>query len=182
MDDVKIIELYFSRDERAIAETEGKYGPYCFAVANNILSDRGEAEESVNDTWLRAWNSMPPQRPKVLKLFLARIARNISLDRYRARSAQKRGGETALAIEELGEVASSCDVFGEVMEREAIRLIRGFVHALPETERNLFVRRYFFLESAGSIAQRYGLSEGAVNARLGRTRKKLKVLLEKELN
>lgn len=184
MDDGKIIELYFAREESAITETERKYGAYCFTAANNILGSREDSEECVNDTWLHAWNAIPPKRPQVLKLFLVRITRNLSLDRYKARQTQKRGGgETALAIEELGEcVSGSSDVFGEVMEREASRIIRGFVHSLPETDRAIFIRRYFFLESIKAVAQWFGMSEGSVMTRLSRMRKKLKDLLEKEMD
>ena len=184
MDDSIIIDLYFARDESAIAETDRKYGAYCFAAANNILNDREDAEECVNDTWLHAWNAIPPKRPQVLKLFLVKITRNVSLDRYKASRAKRRGGgETQLAIEELSEcVAGTRDVFGEVMEREVSRLIREFVHGLPERERAVFIRRYFFLESVKTVAQRYGMSEAAAAMQLSRTRKKLKDLLEKELN
>lgn len=184
MDDGRIIELYFARDERAITESDAKYGAYCFTAANNILSSREDSEECVNDTWLRAWNAIPPKRPQVLKLFFVRITRNLSLDRLGSLRAKKRGGgEAALAIEELGECAAgTADVFGEVMEREVSRLIRRFVHSLPETDRAVFVRRYFFVESVKVIAQRYGMSEGSVMTRLSRTRKKLKELLNKELN
>ena len=184
MDDNKIIELYFERDESAITETDRKYGAYCFTAANNILNDRSDAEECVNDTWFHAWNAMPPKRPQVLKMFLLKITRNISLDRYKASHTKRRGsGETELSINELSEcVAGTKDIFGEVMEREVSRLIREFVHGLPERERSVFIRRYFFLESVRTVAQRYGMSEGSVMTQLSRTRKKLKDLLEKELN
>lgn len=184
MDDGRIIELYFSRDESAIAETDRKYGAYCFTVAYNILADRGDSEECVNDTWLRTWESIPPKRPQVLKLFLLKITRNISLDRCKARMAKKRGGgETELAIEELSEcVSGNADVFGEVMEKRISKLVREFVHGLPELDRAIFVRRYFFVESVKAVAERYGLSEGAVMTRLSRIRKKLRDLLDKEMN
>ncbi|MCR5808452.1 MAG: sigma-70 family RNA polymerase sigma factor [Clostridiales bacterium] len=184
MDDSRIIDLFFARDERAIEETNNKYGAYCFTVANNILESREDAEECVSDTWLRAWNAIPPKRPAVLKAFLLKIARNISLDRLKAARAAKRGGgETELAIEELGEcVAGTADVFGELMEKRISGLIRDFVHGLTERERAVFVRRYFFLESVKTVAQRYGMSEGSVMTQLSRTRKKLKDILEKELN
>lgn len=184
MDDSKIIDLYFSRDETAIEETSRKYGAYCYTVANNILSSHEDAEECVNDAWMRAWNSIPPQRPQVLKLFLLRITRNISLDRLKAVKAKKRGGgETELAIEELSEcIPGEGDVIDELIGDELSWLIRKFVHSLPDLERAIFVRRYFFLDSVQAVADRYGMSEGSVMTRLSRTRKKLKALIEKEMN
>ena len=175
MDDSKIIDLYFNRDEKAIEETSRKYGAYCYTVASNILSSHEDAEECVNDTWMRTWNSIPPQRPQVLKLFLLRITRNISLDRVKAVRAKKRGGgETELAIEELSEcIPGAGDVIDELI---------GDEHSLPDLERAVFVRRYFFLESVKAVADRYGMSEGSVMTRLSRTRKKLKALIEKEMN
>ena len=184
MDDSRIIDLYFSRDETAIEETSRKYGAYCYTVANNILSSHEDVEECVNDTWMRTWNSIPPQRPQVLKLFLLRITRNISLDRVKAVRAKKRGGgETELAIEELSEcIPGAGDVIDELIGDELSELIRRFVHSLPDLERAVFVRRYFFLESVKAVADRYGMSEGSVMTRLSRTRKKLKTLIEKEMN
>ena len=184
MDDSRIIDLYFKRDETAIEETKRKYGAYCYTVANNILSSHEDAEECVNDTWMRTWNSIPPQRPQVLKLFLLRITRNISLDRLKAVRAKKRGGgETELAIEELSEcIPGAGDVIDEIIENELSGLIRKFVHSLPDLERAIFVRRYFFLDSVKAVANRYGMSEGSVMTRLSRTRKKLRTLIEKEMN
>nr|MBQ4457043.1 RNA polymerase sigma factor [Clostridia bacterium] len=184
MDDSRIIDLYLSRDETAIEETSRKYGAYCYTVANNILSSHEDAEECVNDTWMRTWNSIPPQRPQALKLFLLRITRNISLDRLKAVKAKKRGGgETELAIEELSEcIPGAGDVIDELIEDELSGLIRRFVHSLPDTERAIFVRRYFFLESIKAVADKYGMSEGSVMTRLSRTRKKLRTLIEKEMN
>ena len=184
MDDSKIIDLYFKRDETAIEETDRKYGAYCYTVANNILSSHEDAEECVNDTWMRTWNSIPPQRPQALKLFLLRITRNISLDRLKAVKAKKRGGgETELAIEELSEcIPGAGDVIDEMIENELSELIRLFVHSLPDLERAIFVRRYFFLDSVKAVADRYSMSEGSVMTRLSRTRKKLRTLIEKEMN
>jgi len=171
MDDNAIIDLFFSRDESAISETAGKYGAYCFTVANNILGDSGDAEECLNEAWFRAWSCI-------------RLVRSAALDRVRAQKAQKRGGgETELALEELKEcLAGTADVESEVLQRERSELIRGFVHGLPEKERTVFVRRYFFLDSVRDIAVLLGTSEGSVMTRLSRTRKKLRNLLEKELN
>ena len=148
MDDRDIIDLYWARDQRAVGETAAKYGPYCAAVADNILHDSRDTEECVNDTWLKAWNAMPPQRPQRLKLFLARITRNLAFDRWRKGSAQRRGG--------------------------------GELPLAPALDRDLFLRRYFYVESAAAIARRYGMSREKVSMRLMRARKKLKDHLTEE--
>ena len=182
MEDSQIIELYWQKDPEAIAQTAGKYGAYCFTIANNILNSAEDAEECVNDTWLRAWNAMPPQRPKVLRLFLAKITRNLSFDRFQARNAEKRGGgEIALVLDELEEcLAGKADVEAAQEDKELGQCIQSFIRALPERERNLFVRRYFFTEPVADIRKRYGLTENHVMVTLSRTRKKLKTYLLKE--
>ncbi len=180
--DLQIIELYFKRDEKAISETADKYGKYCFSVANNILSSEQDAEECVNDTWLRAWNSIPPQRPGNLRLFLAKIARNLAFDRFKKLRRKKRGGgEIVLALEEIGEFVPGGDrVQSELEERELMRAVNRFLHSLPERERNIFINRYFHVETAKLIAEKYGLTEGNVQKILSRTRMKLKKYLETE--
>lgn len=182
MEDQKIIELYFVRDEQAVVQTQRKYGSYCMSVAGAILDDPADAEETVNDTWLRAWNSIPPQRPKVLKLFLARITRNLALNTYRERNAQKRGGgETALALEELAEcIPARGDVQDALDARELGRVIQKFLETQPKRERSIFLQRYFSVEPISAIAVRHGITE--VNARkiLTRVRNKLRNHLTKE--
>lgn len=182
MEDRRIIELYWQREENAILETSKRYGAYCFAIAKHILFNAEDSEECVNDTWLRAWNAMPPQRPGQLRLFLAKITRNLSFDRWKARSAGKRGkGEMAAALEELEEcLPAPSDVEAEIAARELADCINRFLLALPERECNVFLRRYFYVESAGEIAALYGLKESHVWVILSRTRKKLKDHLEKE--
>lgn len=145
MDDADIVELYWQRDESAIRETETKYGQYCFSIAFNILSDTEDSKECVNDTWLRAWNAIPPSRPDRLRIFLAKITRNLSFDKYRLKAANKRGGgEITLALEELGEcVSSALDVEFEFYEQELVKSLNGFLYALPKRESNIFLRRYF---------------------------------------
>ena len=176
MDDQKIIDLYFDRNEQAITETDVKYGKLCHSIAYNILSNREDTEECVNDTWLRAWNAMPPTRPNVLKLFFAKIIRNISFDRYKRANAQKRGGgEIDLALSELEEcIAAQSDVEDEVEARELENSINRFLATLSETERNIFLRRYFYVEKVSSIAQRYSMRDSNVFVILSRTRSKLK--------
>ena len=182
MQDSEIIELYNARDERAIAQTEQKYGSYCISIAQNILHNMQDSEECVNDTWLITWNSIPPAHPPVLKHYLGKITRNLSLNRYKAKNRDKRGGgEVELALEELGDVATTGDEVQSHMERMAFaQAFNRFLHSLPERECNIFIRRYYHLDSAESIAKRYGLSTANVFKILSRTRKSLKVFLEKE--
>ncbi len=182
MEDYQIVELYWQRTADAIQETDRKYGAYCFAIANNILHNAEDSEECVNDTWLNAWNAMPPQKPTKLQMFLAKITRNISINLYNARSAQKRGGgEVVLVLDELSEcLASDSDVESEYEAKELGQCIRRFVRELPERDGNVFVRRYFFAESVAQIAKRYGLTDNNVMVILSRTRKKLKAHLVKE--
>ena len=182
MEDSQIVELYWQKDADAISETAKKYGAYCFTIAENILHNTEDSEECVNDTWLRAWNTIPPQRPEVLRIFLAKITRNLSLDRFNARNAEKRGGgEIALVLDELAECLGSGSNTEAAYEAKELRqCIRHFVRMLPEREGNVLVRRYFFAEPVADIAKRYGLSENNVMVILSRTRKKLKAHLLKE--
>lgn len=182
MEDSQIVELYWQKNADAISETANKYGAYCFMIAKNILQSTEDSEECVNDTWLHAWDAMPPQRPAALRMFLARITRNLSFDRFRAQTAEKRGGgEIPLVLDELAEcLASQADVEAAYEDKELGACIRRFIRALPEREGNVFVRRYFFTEPAAAIAERYGLTENHVMVILSRVRKKLKQKLTKE--
>ena len=182
LDDEMIIALYVARDERAIWETDVKYGKYCRSIASQILPDRLDAEEAVNDTWFQAWNSIPPCRPGVLKLYLASILRNLSFSRFRAGLARKRGGgEVVLALEELGEcVGSGDDPARQVEKQELTRSIQRFLEGCPRREREIFLRRYFFVDSVEMIAQRFGIGQGNVHVILCRVRQKLKAHLQKE--
>lgn len=182
MEDNQIIELYWKRDENAIEETAQKYGAYCFAIANNILNNQEDSEECVNDTWLRAWNAIPPQKPENLKLFLAKITRNLSFNRVETQNAKKRGnGELSLVLDELSEcLASHSNVEDTYLAKELSESMRRFVRKLPEREGNVFVRRYFFMEPVAVIAKNYRLTENHVMVILSRTRKKLKKYLVKE--
>lgn len=182
MEDQAIIDLYFQRSENAITETAGKYGSYCFHIAYNILTNREDAEESVNDTYMAAWKTMPPQRPAVLSTFLGKITRHNAISRWRSRSAYKRGGgEMVLALEELSEcVADGKDVEKDYAHKETVRVFRDFLSSLPDTERNVFLRRYWCMDSIGEIAVSFGFSGSKVKSMLHRTRQKLRVRLEKE--
>ena len=182
MDDSRIIELYWQRNSDAIAASEERYGAYCRAISARILHSPEDVEECVNDTWLRAWNTIPPQRPQSLKLFLGRITRNLSFNRWQEQAAAKRGGqETALVLDELAEcLESETDVEDEVLFRELRACIRSFVRSLPEREGGVFARRYFFAEPVAAIARQYGMTENHVMVMLSRTRRKLKKRLSKE--
>lgn len=182
MDDSQIIELFWQKNTDALSASADKYGSYLFSIAENILHNAEDSEECVNDTWLHAWNAIPPEHPKVLRMFLAKITRNLSLNRLGARSAEKRGGsELDLVFDELGEcIGGGAETEALYEAKELRQCIRRFVRALPERDGNIMVRRYFFAEPIADIAKRYGLSENNVTVILSRTRKKLKAHLIKE--
>lgn len=182
MNDSQIVELYWQRKESAIQETNVKYGAYCYSIANNILSCREDADECVNDTWLRAWKTMPPQKPGRLRLFLAKITRNLSFDKFKARNAEKRGnGEFPLVLDELEScIADIKDTEAEFSAKELGKSINRFLQTLSERECSIFLRRYFYAESVAEISIRYGLKDSNVQVILSRTRKKLREHLEKE--
>lgn len=182
MEDPIIIEMFRQRNEEALTQVKRKYGPYCHSLACGILGNHADAEEVVNDTWLRAWNSIPPQRPVVLKLFLAKITRNLALNRRRDQAAQKRGGgEVDLALEELSECVPAREGIPEAIEgRELAGMIQSFLLTQSPRDRSIFVRRYFCVEELGAIARRHGLTEANTRKILSRTRTKLKEYLNKE--
>lgn len=182
MEDCEIIDLYWARSQQAIAESEGKYGPYCRSIARGILSLEEDAEECVNDTWLGAWNAMPVQRPERLSAFLGRITRNLALNRYRADRADKRGGgELPLLLDELGDcVPSRSSTHQEVEYAELERQVDRFLHTLPAKSCNVFLRRYWYAETVEEIARRYHMQPSAVKSSLFRSREKLRQYLIKE--
>ena len=178
MDDKDIIELYFQRSEEAVAQTERKYGGYCGVIARNILHSAEDAEECVNDTWGRAWDSIPPTRPDRLSVFLGRITRRLAIDRYRKNSAKKRGsGEVALCLDELAECVSGGSIAEDYILKDAIdRFLRGLKAETAE----LFMLRYWYMQPIKTIAARRSVSEGAVKMQLKRTRAALRQFLETE--
>lgn len=182
MEDEQILDLYFARDERAVAETDRKYGGYCFSLANTILHDDQDAEETVSDTYLKVWTVIPPKRPSVFKMFLAKITRNLAFSRWRSYTAEKRGGgEMALVLEELEDcIAAPGGVEDRVNARELARAIRTFLNTLPAREQDIFLRRYFFVEESDVIAKRYGMKPATVLRTLSRIRMKLKKHLTQE--
>lgn len=182
MEDHAILDLYFARDEMAITETDNKYGAYCYGVANRILNCREDSEETVSDTYMKAWNAIPPHRPNFLKLFLAKIARNLAFTHWRSLTAEKRGGgETELALEELAECIPGTErVDDRLNARELARTIRNYLDTLPKRDQAIFLRRYFFVDDTGTIAAYYGMKPANVNLILSRTRGKLKSYLIQE--
>ena len=182
MEDRQIIDLYWSRSEEAISETDTKYGPYCYKIAYNILTNKEDSEESVYDTYMDAWNAMPPHRPAMLASFLGKITRRISIDRWRSRTATKRGGnEIDLALDELEWcVADSRTLEDEMDRKELVRTVNQFLSSLAVTDRRVFLQRYWAMASIEDIAVTYGFSQSKVASMLHRTRKKLRIILEKE--
>lgn len=182
MTDSEIIELYLQRDERAIAETQRLYGNYCEKIARNILGNYQDAQECVNDTYLKVWDSIPPQNPRIFAAFLAKITRNSAISMYRRTHADKRGcGTVPLILDELEELISDrTDVSQNAEDREVIAAINRFLGELPEKNRRVFVLRFVCCESVRGIARQMGFSENNVSVTLNRTKKQLKQYLKKE--
>ena len=182
MRDHEILELYWARNESAIAATTEKYGSYCHTIAYNILRNKEDAEECANDTYLGAWNSIPPQRPNRLSIYLGKITRNLALNRYKRYTAEKRGhGQVVLALSELEAcVPSETTVEQTIEENELAAAIDRFLYAKPKLNRNIFVRRYYHLYVIRDIADAYGMSESKVTSLLFRMRNELRQFLEKE--
>ena len=182
MDDTQIVALYWARDEAALAESEQKYGGYCRAIALGILESREDAAECVNDTWLRAWEAMPPRRPSRLDTFLGKLTRNLSLDRWRTLRAQKRGGgQPELALSELEEClpAASCPE-REAEARDLTESLNRFLEALPREKRVIFVQRYWYLCSVEKLAAMHGMEKNTAASILFRLRAALREHLERE--
>ncbi len=178
MEDHKIIALYWERSERAISETANKYSRYCHYIADRILNNDADAQEIVNDTYLKAWNSIPPQKPTSLKSYVGMIARQLAFDTYRAQKAEKRGGQMPLVLDELAECIPSGEDIGESV---ALRdILNAFLGTLPKKTQKVFVRRYWYASPTSEIATEYGMTENHVNVLLCHTRKKLKAFLSKE--
>lgn len=182
MEDAEIVDLYWARNEDAIAETKTKYGVYLQKVAYNILSDLEDSQECVSDTLLAAWRSMPDNRPKVLRTYLGKITRQVSIDLFRRRSRMKRyASEYAISLEELGD--SFTDGRTPETELDAKLLteaINRFLKSLPDDARNAFIGRYYFFDSLQAVARYCGMSESKCKSMLYRTRQSLKAYLQKE--
>lgn len=181
MPDDRIVALYWSRSESAITETASKYGGYCRSIAYNILYDAQDTEECVNDTYLDAWNCMPPHKPAVLSTFLGKITRRISIDCWRRNHAEKRGGgQMEAVLDELSDCASPDDVESIIEDHEMARLIGAFLDGLPTDERRVFLCRYWYMESVSAIAKEYGCTTSKITSMLYRTRNRLRTFLESE--
>ncbi len=181
MEDQAIIELYFRRSEQAISETAEKYGGYCGAIATNILSLPEDAEECLNDTWLAAWNDIPPSRPGCLRAYLGRLVRNLAITRFRYVHAAKRASGMDVLLSELEDcLPASGTVEQELEQGELNRILRDWLDGLRAEDRRLFVRRYWHGVSVKALAREAGTKENLMAQRLLRLRKKLKLKLEQE--
>ena len=180
MDDAKIIELYFQRDEQAVRETDAKYGKLCHRIAFNILNNREDAEECVNSTYVGVWNAIPPARPHRFIAFVCRVARNHALKRLEFLTREKRSAELMLSLEELSSVLPDDRYAPDVNDADVGRLISKFLRTQKEDVRNVFIRKYYFFDSIKEIAVRFGFSESKVKNMLLRTRNKLKNYLMEE--
>ncbi len=180
MEDEQIVALYWARDEAALTESDRKYGAYCQSIAWNVLRSREDADECVNDTWLRAWNAMPPEKPDILSAFLGRITRNLSLDRYRRLHAAKRGGGLEVIDLELDDCSAGPGLDSHLDAIATAEAISAFLRASDQTTRVIFLRRYWYADSIQEIARRYHISESKVKSLLYRSRKRLRRYLEEE--
>lgn len=182
MDDKSIVSLFWERSEQAIAETDRKYGAYCYSIAYHALANNEDAEECVSDTYMAACNQLPPRRPSILATFLGKITRYISINRWKARNTVKRGGgQIILALEELDDcVDGKQDIEASFDARELSLCLNRFLDSLPKTERDIFLRRYWFFDPIAHIAESYGFTQNKVTSMLHRMRGKLRKQLEKE--
>lgn len=181
MEDKNIVDLYWNRKDSAIVETSEKYGSYLFKISFNILYSKEDSEECVNDTYLKAWNSIPPNRPNLLKAFLGKITRNLSIDLYRKNRTKGRSGEVEIAIEELeGVIPSGEDIFKTLDEKYLVEKINEFLERINRQDRKIFLLRYFYLHSSKDIEKLTDIKVSTINTILYRTRNKLRKHLEKE--
>lgn len=179
MEDKKIIELYWKRLERAITETDLKYGKLCFQLAKNIVFDKGDAEEIVNETYLGVWNSIPPNRPEHLKTFICKITKNLAMAKVRYYNADKRQNEGIVSLDEVEDILSSKDTVEQQIEKEEIsKYISDFLRTINANKRNIFLKRYWYYDSVADIARAYGISQSKVKTTLFRVRRDLKEYLQ----
>lgn len=180
MEDEKIIALFWARNEQAVKETDIAYGRKLYVLSNNILNNREDAEESVSDTYMETWKSIPPKRPNYFYAFLAAICRNLSLNRLDWRMAEKRSAEVVALTQEMESCIPDRQREGDMERRELRRILEVFLESLPKDSRLIFLRRYLYVDTVAEIAARYSISESKVKTQLHRTRKKLCAFLEKE--
>lgn len=181
MDDNKIIELFFARSQQAIVELSNKYGALCTKIAINILKSKQDAEECVNDAYLGAWNTIPPQTPNPLRSYICRIVRNLSIKKYHSNTALKRNSFYDVALEELEHCISSASTIEESCDaKELSQLLNRFLESLDQDSRVMFVRRYWYSDSISEIAVMFHITNHNATVRLSRIRNKLKLFLQKE--
>lgn len=181
MEDKQIVELYWARSESAISETANKYGRYCHYIAYQILTNDEDSEEVVNDTYLKAWNTIPPQRPDPLKSYVGTISRQLALNVYKEQHTQKRGGQVPLVLDELSDCIPNPENHENIGESIALsEALSRFLRALPQKTRNIFIRRYFYMSPVAEIARDFSMKESNVTMHLLRTRRKLEQFLKKE--
>ena len=181
MRDQEITELFWERKEQAVTESNIRYGAYCRRISYNILANKEDVEECMNDTWFRAWNSMPTERPGILQAFLGAITRNLSLDRYRKNHSKKRGeGEISYIYEEMQDCISGENMELHVENMELAEMINRFLAGMKTENRRIFVRRYWYFDSIAEIAKRFSISESKVKSSLMRSRESLRKCLAQE--
>jgi len=181
MKDNEIIDLFLARDEKAIEAVSAKYHPYCYKIAWNLLANKEDAEECLNDTWFSVWSRIPPARPLALAQFCGQITRNLSIDRLRKKFAAGRPDvHMADVMEEMEQLNVTYTVEEQLAEKELMETINRFLEEMSPKDRNIFVRRYWFLDPVSAISKRHHMSTGSVKMNLYRNRKKLLKLLEKE--
>lgn len=181
MDDEMIVDLYWARDENAIAQTSAKYGGLCYHIANNILASHEDREECMNDTYLAVWNAIPDKHPKRFSVFISRIVRNLALKKYEYLSAAKRNPSAVISLDELGDCVSGTDSVESEIEKKYIEnTIDQFLWQQDEDKRNVFIRRYWYLDSIASICRYTGFSQSKVKSMLYEMRRKLRNYLESE--
>ena len=181
MRDQEITELFWERKEQAVIESNIRYGAYCRRISHNILANKEDVEECMNDTWFRAWNSMPTERPGILQAFLGAITRNLSLDRYRKNHSKKRGeGEISYIYEEMQDCISGENMELHVENMELAEMINRFLAGMKTENRRIFVRRYWYFDSIAEIAKRFSISESKVKSSLMRSRESLRKCLAQE--
>ena len=181
MEDHGIIQLYWQRDQQAIAASEESYGPLCRSLSYNILSSHEDAEECTNDTWYKAWNTMPPQRPRSLRAYFCRIVRNLSIDRWREKQSRKRGSGMELLLEELGDcLPGAPSAESQVEGLEVARALETWLDGLPKEDRVIFLRRYWMGIRVDELAKWQGWTPNRMSQRLLKLRKQLRKRLEQE--
>ena len=182
MDDKTIVSLYLSRNESAITETDKKYGKYLLKIAYNVLNDSEDSKESVNDTYLAAWNSIPPNIPEILSVYLSRITRRISIDIFRKKNSQKRkSSQLTYSLDEMSDCTSNTPEPDEIIENKRLsESISAYLYSVSEVQRNIFICRYYYFDSVKDIAKYCNVTESNVKTTLHRLRNGLREYLLKE--